>query len=404
MQNNNETLTQAFAAFNSHSAGLHAAYEQLQVKVAILAEALNDARRTGLEQQSRQRKVTARYAELMEALPAVVVVTDDAGTVVDANARALTVFGDALMHSPWTQHETRHFRTRAIDGADVYTGHGRIFNAARSALAGGGEIIVFSDVTDARTAIDATHRHQRLALLGEMAARMAHQIRTPLSAAMLYAAQPAPSAVVQSKLMARLQALATLVDDMLRFASGTSDEYTTMNSGHLLCQVADEARDMLDDGITLNVAATGASFEFSANRPALIGALHNLIANAVQHMDGRGRILLADGEDAHGNLILTVTDNGPGIAPELREKIFDPFFTTRANGTGLGLAIVRSVLRAHDGDVACDVTDAGTVFALRLPSADRVEKGFVPADDVPQFAISAGASSAFSKLRSVSHV
>ncbi|MEO0576731.1 MAG: ATP-binding protein [Pseudomonadota bacterium] len=403
MQRNNEELTQAFAAFNAHSQGLHVAYQQLQDKVSVLAKALNEAKAARIEQKAIQQHITARYAELLEALPAAVVVTDSNGVVVDANAIASELFEPYLIGNDWKHYESTWFSTCAMDGADLRTDDDRIFNAARSSLADGGEMIVFTDVSQARSLSDAAHRQHRLATLGEMVARMAHQIRTPLAAAMLYACDVETDTTARDKLLVRLKALATLVDDMLCYASGAPSDQSVLNSGMLLCQVADEARDTLPDGIALQVRGTGTSYEFSGNQHAIVGALHNLIANAVAHTQSPGSIVLSDRSDASGHLVLEVEDTGVGVPAHLRDQVFEPFFTTRAEGTGLGLAIVRSIARAHGGDADCRSGDIGSVFSLRFPFTGRIDETISPVDDVPQFAISASASSAFFEAGSVVH-
>lgn len=403
VQNNNEELTQAFAAFNAHSQGLHIAYEQLQEKVSVLAHALNDARAARIEQKAQQQRITARYAELLEALPAAVVVTNAQGVVIDANAIASALFGESLIDHEWKHLESNVFSTCAKDGADLRTDDGCIYNAACSALDDGGEMIIFTDVTQARSFAEHAYRQQRLADLGEMAARMAHQIRTPLAAAMLYAANVGSDAAARDKLLARLKVLSSMVDDMLRYASGMPSDQAPLNSGLLLCQVADEARDTLPEGIVLSVAGTGASYEFSGNHQALSGALHNLIANAVEHIEAPGRITLRDGLDDAGQVTLQVEDTGSGVPAHIRDQVFEPFFTTRAEGTGLGLAIVRSIARAHGGDADCAAGSIGSIFALRLPCLGCVDETVSPVGDVPQFVISASASSAFPDSESVAH-
>ncbi|HET7010978.1 MAG TPA: ATP-binding protein, partial [Anaerolineales bacterium] len=99
----------------------------------------------------------------------------------------------------------------------------------------------------------------------------------------------------------------------------------------------------------------------------------NLITNAVQAMSNGGTlsVSLAPFDGASGRMVeLRIADTGPGIPPEVIERIFDPFFTTKKDGTGLGLAISRRILAAHKGTVTAEsFPDAGTVFTLRLPSA-----------------------------------
>jgi signal transduction histidine kinase len=94
-----------------------------------------------------------------------------------------------------------------------------------------------------------------------------------------------------------------------------------------------------------------------------------LLANAAEAAPRGGSIRL-DATAADGIVRLTVTDSGPGIAPELRGRVFEPFFTTRPRGTGLGLAIARQIVEAHGGHIAADdAAGGGACFTIALPAA-----------------------------------
>ena len=103
--------------------------------------------------------------------------------------------------------------------------------------------------------------------------------------------------------------------------------------------------------------------------------LTNLLLNASQAMDARGRIWLS-AERAGRELRLRVRDEGPGIPSELRERIFEALFTTKAKGNGLGLALCRRIAQAHGGTIVCEPSEQGAVFLLGLP--DVAEAGGAP--------------------------
>jgi signal transduction histidine kinase len=94
----------------------------------------------------------------------------------------------------------------------------------------------------------------------------------------------------------------------------------------------------------------------------------NLAKNAAEAAGPSGRVEIRLGQDGSRALV-TVSDDGPGIAPEARERIFDPFFTTKQTGTGLGLAIARAMAGALGGDLELESGDGGARFTLRLPLA-----------------------------------
>ncbi|NJD18796.1 MAG: HAMP domain-containing histidine kinase [Gemmatimonadetes bacterium] len=109
-------------------------------------------------------------------------------------------------------------------------------------------------------------------------------------------------------------------------------------------------------------------------------AIFNLLLNAAQYAGGGGRVRVVlktggrpfpRGTAIRSPVAVTVSDSGPGVAPEVRDRIFDPFFTTREGGSGLGLAVVYRALEAHDGSVFLDRSElGGAAFTIYLPAAE----------------------------------
>ena len=222
-------------------------------------------------------------------------------------------------------------------------------------------------------------RHQRLAALGEMAATLAHQIRTPLSAALLYASNANNAALPTARrdeLLGRaigcLHDLEQLVSDMLGFARGAAASNAPVALLDITTAVSNAAHALLRPGQSLDIAATPASAIVCGNREALVGAVLNLVTNALQAAGSEARVSIQprlEGDTAE----LRVTDNGPGVPAALRQRIFEPFFTSRPEGTGLGLAVVRSVAEAHGGEIRLETAEGrGASFVLRLPLAAGV--------------------------------
>lgn len=231
---------------------------------------------------------------------------------------------------------------------------------------------------------DVLSRHQRLAALGEMAATLAHQIRTPLSAALLYASNatnPALAAIRRDELLARaiacLHNLEQLVSDMLGFARGATASDAPVALADISQAVSNSAQALVRPGQQLKVAASPENALVCGNREALVGAILNLVSNALQ-AGGESAAVRVDSRLDGRTAEISVADNGPGVPPGLRQRIFEPFFTSRADGTGLGLAVVKSVAEAHGGDIRVDDADGGTGngrgarFVLRLPLAAGV--------------------------------
>ena len=221
-------------------------------------------------------------------------------------------------------------------------------------------------------------RSQRLSGMGQMTARLAHQIRTPLATALLYASQLKQTQLRRDqhdcfvdRLLVGLRHLDHMVNDMLVFARGGQDGDETVVVGELLDQVHQTLLPQLSQqDAQWSVTAVSPRLSVRGQREVLASVLSNLATNAL-NAAGQGARL--DWRlQAHGPIVsLTLEDNGPGVPEDMQEQIFEPFFTTRPSGTGLGLAVVRAVIEAHRGTIELDpACRKGARFILRLPLVD----------------------------------
>lgn len=223
---------------------------------------------------------------------------------------------------------------------------------------------------------EQAERNARLAAMGEMAAQLAHQLRTPLAAALLYAGNletpglsEASRIAIAGKTVERLKHLERLIQDMLLFARGEVLGRETFGIADLIGELAHTFEPLAHSrGVVLTVNAPPPELTLTGNRKALAGALTNLLENALHAVAGRpdGKIAVAV-EAGDERITFTVTDNGRGMPPEVVARLFEPFFTTRADGTGLGLAIARGVARAHGGGIEVDSAPGqGSTFLLAV--------------------------------------
>jgi two-component system sensor histidine kinase FlrB len=219
-------------------------------------------------------------------------------------------------------------------------------------------------------------RQQRLLTMGELAAGLAHQIRTPLATALLYASQitlPGRSREdlerCGERTVSSLKQLDSLVNDMLAFAHGGAARETVSVSA-LLEQVAQWLRPALRRGVRLTIRTQAPELKVRANAPSLVSAVLNVATNALQAASGELDLELLARRSESGRAQILVIDNGPGVPPQVRNRIFEPFFTTRTRGTGIGLSIVKSVAEAHGGSVRLAETDRGATFVIDLPAED----------------------------------
>ena len=213
--------------------------------------------------------------------------------------------------------------------------------------------------------------------MGELAASLAHQIRTPLATALLYASQMAlPNRSRENltrcgeRTVDSLKQLDKLVTDMLAFAQGGSAREVVSVSA-LLEQVAQWLRPALRQGVRLTIRTQAPDLTVRANAPSLVSAVLNLATNALQAATADLDLELSARRGRHGRAQILVSDNGPGVPEEIRARIFEPFFTTRANGNGIGLAIVKSVVEAHHGSIRLVAAGVGATFVIDLPAEEN---------------------------------
>lgn len=361
-------LEEAFALFNETSRQLTEAYEALQQQLASV-----QARLARTEQ--RRRVVSERLERLLALLPAGVVLLDGQGRIVELNPAACAMLGADVVGRPWEVVERNVFLHRTP--ADELVMHdGRTFHTAQAGLdTGEGRLILLQDVTPARQLQEYRSRHQRLTSLGDMAASLAHQIRTPLSTAILYVSQlgqpmeEAQRAAFAEKTLTSLRHIEHLVEDMLQYARGGKAVERPV-SVQALFRGLEEAMGPLVEQYPraeLRVVPPVEDVTLSGDYDALLTALQNLVHNALEAA-GQSVCVEVTGEVVNNQLIIRVIDDGPGIDETVQEKIFEPFYTGRANGTGLGLAVVRAVAEAHGGEIRVHaLPGVGSTFTLQLP-------------------------------------
>jgi two-component system sensor histidine kinase FlrB len=327
---------------------------------------------------------SAHYDAVLQALPAAVILLDQRGVVYQANPAAMALLGEPLTGQRWLDVISRCFRPRSDDGLEVSLKDGRRVKLQISTLAPGGvvsqagQLIMLTDLTETRQLQSRLSHMQRLSTLGKMMATLAHQIRTPLSAALLYAqnlANPRATLQVQQqfqqKLLSRLQDLEQQVSDMLLFArSGSAQQVAGFSLSQLIEQLNTSVEALLQQHNThLSLHCSDTALCLLGNQNALCGALQNLIQNSIQAAGPDTQISLdiSPSKQHSGMLALRLTDNGPGVAPALRDSLFEPFVTGRVQGTGLGLAVVQAVAHSHQGSVQYIPTEHGACFEMLLP-------------------------------------
>jgi two-component system sensor histidine kinase FlrB len=363
-------LQAAFLAFGSVSEQLSGAFDALRDQVAHLRAELSEA-------HAGKEHLAARLAALVRGLPGGVLVLDAHGQIQECNPAAVELLGEPLLAHPFAAVLARAAANATGIAEHTELRSGRFVNISRRHLGGGGEVVLLTDVTESHLMQLLLRRQQRLLTMGELAAGLAHQIRTPLATALLYASQMALPDRSREDLqrcgertVGSLKQLDSLVNDMLAFAHGGAARESVSVSA-LLEQVAQWLRPALRRGVRLTIRTQAPDLKVRANAPSLVSAVLNLATNALQAATADLELELLARRGADGRAHIVVSDNGPGVPAHIRERIFEPFFTTRARGNGIGLAIVKSVVEAHLGSVRLAESDSGATFVIDLPAEDR---------------------------------
>ena len=327
----------------------------------------------------QQLRAQANYmGQLYNELPSGLIVIDGNGIVGQANRVAVQLLGEPLENMRWSDVIKRSFSPKNDDGHEISLKNGRRIQLSISSLEGQpGQLILLTDLTHTRQLQEHVATLKRLSSLGKMVASLAHQIRTPLSAAMLYGANLANKTLnessrlrFQSKLMNRLQDLETQVNDMLLFARSGEQKIVEEVSVATLLEKVQEASDAMISNVEGNLQCKlpDPDLFILANKNALTSAMTNLISNAVEATGKGAQLYISAVQRGHDKLEISVMDNGPGIEKQRLAKVMEAFYTTKSQGTGLGLAVVQGVVQSHKGSVEVkSEVDKGSCFTLVLP-------------------------------------
>ncbi|MBE0440265.1 MAG: PAS domain-containing protein [Gammaproteobacteria bacterium] len=344
-----------------------------------------------IKQQQKLEKTAClanRMSRLLEVLPGGVVVLDGNGFVQQCNSAAINLLGEPLDGELWEMVIRRAFSSTESDSHDVALKDGRLLHVSTSPLDGEpGQIVLLNDVTETRQLQLKVSHLQRLSAMGEMAARLAHQIRTPLSSALLYIAPLLKQGTDKKtqlrfaqKLHSSISHMERLVKDMLAFSRGDMAKTEPVSVTEILRSVEQQFYSQSNpDNLGFQVYNSVEDGTIYGSKDALTSAINNLVTNARLACEQEGEITLyvehVEDEDGVDCIEISVEDNGVGIPEQEQAKILKPFYTTRSSGTGLGLAVVQSIVTAHRGTLwfASDVGE-GSTFSLRLPMYQSVEK------------------------------
>ncbi|MFK8047101.1 MAG: PAS domain-containing sensor histidine kinase [Halioglobus sp.] len=387
-------LEQAFEVFSRVSVELDTTYRDLESKVGGLTAELNAARSARLKELAEKERIALRLSSLVAALPGGVLILDAMQEIRDANPEAVQLLGEPLLGQAWSDVLFRESGERKLESRELRLKNGMRFSVDSRKLDEQGEqVVLITDVSQMHELQEQLGRKKRLTALGEMAARLAHQIRTPLSSTTLYLSHlgrqdlsPLQRENIASKVGSRLSHMGKLVDSMLSFVKGETPSTELIFLDQVLRDFASTVQPQLAASrSTLSVPEVDNTLALIGNQDELTGALCNLAMNAIEAADDPIELQLWVGALNEHWLQIRVRDNGPGIADDILDRIFDPFFTTRAQGTGLGLAVVAMTVANHGGEIcAKNISGGGVEFIIDLPIEEPETMGTTNAADFAQ--------------------
>jgi two-component system sensor histidine kinase FlrB len=375
---NQTDLEQAFNSFNEISLRLADSYQLLQTQVCELQKELIVSYEEKNAVARDKQKISHRMERLLELLPGGLVVLDSSGCVEQCNPAAMALLGESLPGLKWAKVISENFSPRDDDGHEISLIDGRRLSiATRSLDDGRGQLVLLTDQTETRALQSKLARQNRLGTMGKMVAYLAHQIRTPLSAAMLYAGHLEEDVLPKKqrseftqKLLRQLYNLEQQVSDLLIFARGESVTGKRVNVERLLqlLQHDIDASPMFDE-MSIELHDQTLDVELACNPQSLVSAILNLINNALEAATADDEVMVNVTASISGErLKLVVSDNGPGVSKETLDQLLEPFFSTKSKGTGLGLAVVQAVVESLDGNLNLSSNKGeGLVVEMLLP-------------------------------------
>lgn len=354
---------------------------------------LDDARRETERHRSEVESARAYLESILANLSAGVLVFDRDYVLRTVNEGALTTLGDSFEGlvgasvAGWPRQKVLgQFIQERFAVAEELEWQGQLELECQNGMpkillirgsrlpegSGGGDVVVFDDVTKIVAA-------QRSAAWGEVARRLAHEIKNPLTPIQLSAER------LQHKLSEKLangdaeilqrstqtiinqvRAMKHMVDDFRDYARLPSPEVAPLDINALICEVL---------GLYETCEAT-IETDLAGDLPPILGdatqlrqVIHNLLRNAEDALEGRENPRIRIATELKGRTArLLLLDNGPGFAPELLARVFEPYVTTKAKGTGLGLPIVKKIIDEHHGTITINNTqEGGAQMDIRLP-------------------------------------
>ena len=376
--------------------------------VAVLASNLARRAQVAGAQLIEAQQSTARLVRLnddiVRSIASGLITADDDGRILGVNRAAQEILRDragTLLGAPLSNvlpnYATEPLREpprradatgRRADGSEFPMGY------TLSALLDtngnpSGLLLAFQDLTEIRTLRDRAEAAQRLAVLGQLATGLAHEIRNPLSSISGSVEMVREGNALGPEdrrllgiVISEVERLNSLVTSMLQVGRPSQIETESLDLRAIASEVVAVARGQAtaSNGLQIDEVGPEEPIIVTVDPDRMRQVVWNLVKNAVQASPHRGKVEVRTGRDQARRAFLEVADEGPGIGDAHRERLFDMFYSGRTHGVGLGLAVVKQIVDQHQGHIEIiDRNVAGTCFRVTLP---REEESVIPSSRV----------------------
>lgn len=374
-----KSLEQAFALFTETTKSMEEAYRRLETRLQDLDQEL--------AARNRELAFTNDYLEyILQSMSDGVIVVDTGGIITTFNRAASAVLGfsaDEAVGKSFAKLFARDFTVRSGPGAmelRARDGSPMPVSERDSPIADRtdtriGKVKVFQDLSEIEALREQVRRIDRLAAIGEMAATVAHEIRNPLGGIRGFAALLARDIDPDDYRRRLVDKILVGSDDLDQIVTELLEYTRPVELRMHMTQCADLVEAAIGylelEGQRIAISNhVDPSFVVLCDPDKVRRVLLNLLINAVQSIDGPGKIDVQAQNDGE-NVTLQISDTGCGIDEDKLEKIFSPFFTTKEKGTGLGLAEAAKIVEGHGGLLnVYSQPGRGSTFSVTLPTLE----------------------------------
>ena len=380
-------LNEAFENFTLASKSLESYYERLQEKVQYLTDEIAQKNIQLGDALSRTEEAKDFLKGILQSLHEAIIVLDPDRNVTMVNRAAEQLLSLRAEEVTGTAFSRLDFAVeKDVAETILVVGERRcsvIISRSEVRDADGGvrgEVILFQDISRIRELEALQERNNRLIAMGGMAAKIVHEIRSPLCSIELYAGMLARElegtgqTELAKGISTGIRSLNNILTNMLFFARPQKPRFGDVD----LLRVVDESvfmlKPMMDARGLLMVREQVGATAVSGDAELLKQVFLNILINAIHASPEGHSIKISTGDDGDF-VVASIQDEGEGIAEECLESIFDPFFSTREKGTGLGLTIASKIMQAHGGTIRVKSrVGKGTTFQLCFPHLQTAPK------------------------------